>query len=371
MCRENSVRLLVLLEPMSEAGQLEIVRRKLKFDKARSFVDRKIWMLWDSRLQLGSVERADQLVHVRACFEFGASFAVSFVYAKCTRVARRPLWEALEGIGESMNQPWMAIGDFNVISSANERAGGSPPNLRNMEEFNSSMFRCGLSEMGFDGSQFTWTNGSMWQRLDRALINDKWLAAYPVSKFPLGSERGLGDGCTRGGYIPFFNKLVQAREKLRGWSQEVFGNIPSRVKTAEAAYRLREEEYDRCRNDSTRACLNAARAEYNRELAVEYEFWRQKAAVKWLREGEANTSFLHSMVRQRKSSNFIARIKVEEGRWYDSVRHIKASATDFYAKLFTSESTYREGFPELPFTVPSVESGSNDKLKEVLTAEEI
>ena len=77
------------------------------------------------------------------------------------------------------------------------------------------------------------------------------------------------------------------------------------------------------------------------------------------------------MVRQRKSSNFIARIKVEEGRWYDSVRHIKASATDFYAKLFTSESTYREGFPELPFTVPSVESGSNDKLKEVLTAEEI
>ena len=51
-----------------------------------------------------------------------------------------------------------------------------------MEEFNSSMFSCGLSEMDFDESQFTWTNDIVWQRLDRALINDKWGMAYPLSR---------------------------------------------------------------------------------------------------------------------------------------------------------------------------------------------
>ena len=173
------------------------------------------------------------------------------------------------------------------------------------------------------------------------------------------------------GMSRFSQKLKQVRTKLRGWSREVFGNITSRVKTTEATYRLREEEYDRCRNEATRFCLNAARADYNRELAVECEFWRQKAAVKWLREGDANTSYFHSIVHQRRSSNFIARIKDEGGRWCDSEQLITASAIDFYAKLFTSEAACRGGFPEPPFVVPAVDRECNGSLMAVPTAEEI
>ena len=182
ICSDNSVRILALLEPMSEVSQLEIVRRRLKFESAASYVDGKVWIFWDRGMTLNCVESAGQLVHARTSFASGVSLYVSFVYAKCTRVARHSLWEALERISETQDHPWMVIGDFNVISTPDERIGGSPPNLRNMEEFNDSMFRCGLSAMDFDGSQFTWTNGSLWQRLDRALTNDRWLASYPVSK---------------------------------------------------------------------------------------------------------------------------------------------------------------------------------------------
>ena len=43
-----------------------------------------------------------------------------------------------------------------------------------MEEFNEMIFNCGLVEVNFDGSAFTWTNGVLWQRLDRALTNAAW-----------------------------------------------------------------------------------------------------------------------------------------------------------------------------------------------------
>ncbi|CDP19251.1 unnamed protein product [Coffea canephora] len=44
------------------------------------------------------------------------------------------------------------------------------------------MFTCGLSPVDFDGCPFTWTNGKIWQRLDKALINARWAAAYPVTR---------------------------------------------------------------------------------------------------------------------------------------------------------------------------------------------
>lgn len=79
----------------------------------------------------------------------------------------------MESIGSSSppNHPSMAVGDFNVISSLEEREGGALTNGRNMEEFNTSMFKCGLSSLNFNSSRFNWTNGSVWQCLDRALVN--------------------------------------------------------------------------------------------------------------------------------------------------------------------------------------------------------
>ncbi|XP_027171434.1 uncharacterized protein LOC113771000 [Coffea eugenioides] len=304
----------------------------------------------------------------------------------------------------------MVIGDFNVISTPDERIGGSPPNLRNMEEFNDSMFRCGLSAMDFDGSQFTWTNGSLWQRLDRALTNDRWLASYPVSKVshlargrsdhsPLLVKCGLGTASpfsfrflnvwarypgffavvsaiwemeVSGVGMPrFFKKLGLVKKRLREWSRETFGDIPSRVKAAEAIYRQREEDYDRDRDDISRSRLNEARATYTRELATECEFWRQKSAVKWLREGDANTSYFHSVVRQRRSSNFIARIRGAEGCWCDTGQQIKESATDFFSTLFTSEAAFRGNFPALPFELPQAASEHNAAITAVPSAEEI
>lgn len=87
------------------------------------------------------------MVHVRVEFSSGGCHFPSTVYTKCTRVSRRPLWQAFESVVVGGQGPWMAVGDFNVVSSIEERSGGSLATVTNIEEFNSAMFRCGLSSV--------------------------------------------------------------------------------------------------------------------------------------------------------------------------------------------------------------------------------
>nr|XP_027127722.1 uncharacterized protein LOC113743823 [Coffea arabica] len=181
----------------------------------------------------------------------------------------------------SLNQPWVAAGDFNVIAAAEECEGGPPANVRNMDEFNAAMFNCGLSVIDFDGSHFTWTNGSVWQHLDRALGNRLWSEAYPLSRVshmargrsdhsPLlikCAGNRVGSSCFRFlniwrrhpqfreivleawnkevygmEMVRFYNKLEMVRDKLKQWNHEVFGNVSSKVAEAEQELKQRESE---------------------------------------------------------------------------------------------------------------------------------
>lgn len=45
---------------------------------------------------------------------------------------------------------------------------------------------------------------------------------------------------------------------------------------------------------------------------MEEAFWKQKAACRWLIEGERNTKFFHSLVKKKRNRSFIHRIMVDE-----------------------------------------------------------
>ena len=47
-----------------------------------------------------------------------------------------------------------------------------------MEEFNTAVFNRVLSEVPFDGSPFTWTNGRILQRFDKAFTNSEWTSIF-------------------------------------------------------------------------------------------------------------------------------------------------------------------------------------------------
>ena len=59
--------------------------------------------------------------------------------------------------------------------------------------------------------------------------------------------------------------------------------------------------------------LQEAQAKFRHALAIEEQFWSQKARVKWLSHGDRNSKFFHAAVRQRRVQGTIHRIKTLEG----------------------------------------------------------
>ncbi|KAH0684385.1 hypothetical protein KY285_021899 [Solanum tuberosum] len=110
-------------------------------------------------------------------------FRITFVYAKCKDELRRPLWDRFIHLS-TVKILWCTMGDFNVITSIDEKKGGIPYNMNKSFEFISVIEESGLIDLGYSGSQFTWCNNraeeaKVWKRLDRAMANDQWLERMP------------------------------------------------------------------------------------------------------------------------------------------------------------------------------------------------
>ena len=53
------------------------------------------------------------------------------------------------------DDPWLVVGDFNTIVSAEEKRGGLPFRVDEGVELSSFMSRAGVFDAGFSGSRFT------------------------------------------------------------------------------------------------------------------------------------------------------------------------------------------------------------------------
>ena len=99
-------------------------------------------------------------------------FLATFVYGYNTVIARRGLWEDLQKW--SSNSPWIILGDFNSILSQNDKHNGEPVSSYEVYDFRTCCSVLGLSDLNYTGCKFTWTNGKIWSKIDRVLVNPYW-----------------------------------------------------------------------------------------------------------------------------------------------------------------------------------------------------
>lgn len=76
-------------------------------------------------------------------------------------------------------------------------------------------------------------------------------------------------------------------------------------------------------------------------LASKYEllYWKQKARVKWLQEGDANTSYFHSLVKGKRSQLCIRELQNSQGTLLTQPEDIMLAAVDYYTDLFARAPT--------------------------------
>lgn len=94
------------------------------------------------------------------------------------------VWNYLRNLSSRVNNAWIVAGDFNAMLNNNEKFGVKKIKNSRMNDFASCLTDCGLTDLGYCGNKFTWSNrhfndSFISERLDRACGNLKWLRRFP------------------------------------------------------------------------------------------------------------------------------------------------------------------------------------------------
>ncbi|GAU32701.1 hypothetical protein TSUD_145750 [Trifolium subterraneum] len=143
-----------------------------------------------------------QFMHLKVQFPNGRDWYFTPVYASPNEENRRVLWEDLKNIAARMEDSRLLAGDFNDIMFSTEKKGGAPVSVRKCNNFRERINACQLMDIGSMGAKFTWRGPNyhggqrIYERLDRALSNDKWRIQFPdgyVRVLPRVIEKANGN----------------------------------------------------------------------------------------------------------------------------------------------------------------------------------
>ena len=128
--------------------------------------------------------------HIDAVIDSGGcigKWRLTGFYGNLDTGGRLESWARLSQLAIVNNIPWMCVGDFNEILSVTEKQGGLDRPSRQIENFRHCIDTCGLKDIGYVGSWFTWSmfrNDLGWirERLDRVFDTTEWLNLFPNAR---------------------------------------------------------------------------------------------------------------------------------------------------------------------------------------------
>ncbi|XP_042950383.1 uncharacterized protein LOC122282502 [Carya illinoinensis] len=405
----------VIAEPFLCDEQMDEVKKMLGFDYGFSngAWNGKLWMLWMNDVNVSMVSCGSQQISVLVA-NGGMKCKISFVYAKCLCEQRRVLWDELARESNS-NDPWLVTGDFNIIANDGERRGGRPRSMVAMEEFNSWIHNCGLMELKYLGNCYSWCNGHVgnsrsWARLDRSLVDQHFLGAFPDSVMrylPRTSSdhapmvisfvkcfEGYGpapfrfqqmwvdhvdfDRCVREAWDQddagcalrkMVAKLKRVRVALKAWNKVVFGWTSGHIQELEARIERLDEQLQVRYEEDVELDLLASKMELDTWTNREEIRLAQCAKVRWWNHGDKNSMYFHALLNKRKQAR-IMEMSLSNGTTLKTPQDIHDGAVKYFMDfLGESNSVVLPDLGDLVSNVISEED--NLRLCSLPTEEEV
>ncbi|XP_031264168.1 uncharacterized protein LOC116122468 [Pistacia vera] len=299
----------------------------------------------------------------------------SIVYGMNSVGEREELWkELIHHANVGQREPWVIIGDFNAVRFAGEKKGGSNKWNSQCEEFNDmckeadivSQLFCVLpysghigplsnvvdSGLNFQGKKSPFMFFNLWAEHEDFLpiVERVW------------SVEVLGNPMYR-----LVSKLKALKVELKRLNRKEFWNISERVKfardyLAQVQERLVVDPVDG-------ALLQEEKLKVERMVKLlkdEESLAKQKSRVKWLREGDANTSYFFKSIAGWRNRNKIVSLEIGEDSVTSDQDRIKEEFVSFYSNLFEDvcASVSYEGMEEL-ITPVILEEKVNSMISEV------
>ncbi|KAL9680073.1 hypothetical protein QQ045_017948 [Rhodiola kirilowii] len=243
---------------------------------------------------------------------------------------------------------WLIIGDFNTIASWNENKGGKKNNGKIIRLFNDFMANVGVSDAGYEGPTFTWSNNQdgasrIWERLDKCLVNGLAMNKFPTLKIlhlsrvasdhcPLLLQFDDGDARSRRSFNimgmwtehhEFLSKVSEAcegREHINPleWNLMSFGDINKKIKEA---------------NVQLLALDNILQNGWDEEIRSRIKEVNQNLSELLRYQCDRNSGFFHAAIKARRAQNSI-RLTMEDGTPSDDGDFIGVKAYQYFEQLF-------------------------------------
>ncbi|GJT12125.1 RNA-directed DNA polymerase, eukaryota, reverse transcriptase zinc-binding domain protein [Tanacetum coccineum] len=222
---------------------------------------------------------------------------VSVIYASNNGIERRELSDnLLMNKSVVIDKPWIIMIDFNVTLKPEEHSNGGSGINGDMHEFNDVFNGVEVEDICCLGFQFTWTKSIknpenfILEKLDRIMINDSFNQKY-------GSAHGVFLPYLISDHSPIFLVFPEGLPKKHG-------NLFEKAETLKLSLQDAQKEVNKDPSNMDKKKLAVKILEEYTEVAGdELKLLHQKAKIDWLRDGDKNTSYFHSMLKARKHNN--------------------------------------------------------------------
>ncbi|MCH80176.1 hypothetical protein A2U01_0000939, partial [Trifolium medium] len=328
-------------------------------------------------------------------------------YGYPERGRRRQAWDMLRDLRNMSPLPWCIIGDFNDLLSQEDKVGNhTHPNWL-CTGFRNAVSDCDLTDIQLEGHRFTWiksrgTPHVIEERLDRAMASSDWLALFPEVKLInlLASHSDHSpillqtDPMLRTNFtFSFkFENLWLKEEDVgevveKGWCREACVEVTERVEACADELqrwgkrrRMRfKEEVEACceemenlrgRTDQPSVMrYHELQHSHAKTLVQEEAYWRQRAKMHWLKEGDLNTKFFHMSANARSKVKKIVKLVNDDDVVVTNQEGLCDVAKSYFETLF--KVSERNHDPVLSLIQPRVTEDDNERLTAPILKEEI
>lgn len=103
-----------------------------------------IWILWkEGSSDINNKESSDQYIHYKVN-NVSNSYALIVIYAHNQLINRRKIWMDINQLANSIQGPWMLVGDFNNVLNVKDKIGGNSVQKVEYKDLKNMMDETGL-----------------------------------------------------------------------------------------------------------------------------------------------------------------------------------------------------------------------------------
>ncbi|XP_074278317.1 uncharacterized protein LOC141601910 [Silene latifolia] len=337
-----------------------------------------LWVGWKASWNISCIVKCQNYVILKINICPISFWYLCCVYGQPKKEKRVGVWLELEHHLGLLDSHFVLVGDFNQVDDNEDKLGGSTGTIFGAQFFLEWKGRNLLSDIAFKGPKFTWCNNRkgvarVYERLDKGLASLTWSSHFPNTgilhlpiqcsdhapiildtemlstqrrfHFKLESWCFAYDECLdilknewfkRDKGSPSF-KLLRKLKRIRGafkqWTFCKRKEWTQKWTDFDEKLSIELQQIFDGGDEGAYENYHANLLEFNKAAML---FWKQRAKLNWLKDGDACTKYFFNCVRERHKQNQIFGIQRQDGNWTFQDTDIHLSFELYFKNIFES-----------------------------------